>query len=340
MNKTWNKNMRIVVALALGVVLIGGGILYFYFAGRPECVAWEQENLPGIEAGKQYVYVAMGDCDSVLAIDTSTHDVAAYTKLPGRFPHGLFYDQEKQRLYVANEQSDDMDVVGLPEFMPISSVEVGEFPPDVTVTLDKILVANFKGDSVTVINRSTFEVTQTVESESATHFARSLDGQFVYVSNWDEDTVSVIDVSSGKILNVIAVGKRPNHLTFSRDGQLVYVTNYKGDSVSVIDHRSKKVIAGISIGKRPMTPIATNDALYVANIESGTISVIDIADNKVVDQIVTNGNPQHMAIAGKWLYVTNPALQQVQVIDLIQRKVVKAIFTGPSPQQIAPRYVR
>lgn len=333
-----NKNVRIVVTLALGVVLVGGGILYFSW--WPECVSWEQENLPGIEAGKQYVYVAMGDCDSVLAIDTSTHDVVANTKLPGSYPHGLFYDQEKQRLYVANEQSDDIDVVGLPEFTHITSVQVGEFPPDVTATIDKILVANFKGDSVTVVDRTTLKVTQNVGSKSATHFARSLDGQFVYVTNWDEDTVSVIDVSSVKIANVIAVGKRPNHLTFSRDGQLVYVTNYKGDSVSIIDHRSKKLLAEIPIGKRPMTPIATNDALYVANIESGTISVIDIADNKVVDQIVTNGNPQHMAIAGKWLYVTNPPLQQIQVIDLIQRKVVKAIFTGPSPQQIAPRYVR
>lgn len=333
-----NKNMRIVVTLALGVVLVGGGILYFTW--RPECVSWGQKNLRGIEEGKQYIYVAMGNCDSVLAIDTSTHKVAAYTKLPGKFPHGLFYDQAKQKLYIANEQSDDMDVVSLPAFTPMTSIPVGEFPPDVTATIDKILVANFKGDSVTVVDRTTLKVTQNVGSESATHFARSRDGQYVYVTNWDEDTISVIDVSSVKIVNVIPVGKRPNHLTFSRDGQFVYVTNYKGDSVSVIDHRLKKVIAEISIGKRPMTPIATNDALYVANIESGTISVIDISSNKVVHEIVADGNPQHMAIAGKWLYVTNPPLQQVHVVDLAQKKVVKAIFTGPSPQQIAPRYVR
>ncbi len=66
-----NKNMRIVVALALGVVLVGGGILYFSW--WPECVSWEQENLPGIAAGKQYVYVAMGDFSFNLALYDSIH---------------------------------------------------------------------------------------------------------------------------------------------------------------------------------------------------------------------------------------------------------------------------
>ncbi len=336
--KKLKKKLAIVAVLGLAVALVAGALLYF--AWRPPCVPWEQQKLPGIQAGKRYLYVAMGNCDGVLAIDTSTEEVAAHTKLGGRFPHGLFYDEERQRLYVANGRSDDMDIVVLPAFRPVASIRVGDFPTDVSVTSEKIFVANFKGDSVTVIHRATLEATQDVKSESATHFARSLDGRAVYVTNWDEDTVSVIDADSAEITNVIQVGAGPNHLTFSRNGRFVFVTNFKGSSVSVIDHALKKVIAEVAVGKRPMTPIATDDKLYVANIKSGTISVIDIASHKRMYEIVTGGSPQHMAIAGRRLYVTNPPRQQVQVVDIDQRKVVKEIFTGPSPQQISPRYAR
>jgi YVTN family beta-propeller protein len=158
------------------------------------------------------------------------------------------------------------------------------------------------------------------------------------LSNWSDDTVSLLDSDLEAVVTVINTGIRPNHLTFSLDGRFVYVTNYKGNSVTVIDHRARRSIAEIPVGKRPMTPISTGDHLYVANIESGTISVIDIENYQVVTEIPTGGNPQHMAITGNWLYVTNPDLELIQVIDLSQEQVVKEIFTGPSPQQISPRY--
>ena len=326
-----------IVASALAALMASIGA--WYFVGRVECVAWEKQHLPGIEAGKQYLYVAMGECDSVLAIDPTTQTVAAYTSLEGRFPHGLMYDPKRQSVYVANEKSDDMTVLGLPEFAPRARVEVGDFPVDVTLLSDKILVTNFSGDSVTVIDAVTLKLVRELDSEAATHFALSPDGKYSYLSNWSDDTVSVLDSSLEAVVAVIDTGKRPNHLTFSRDGNFVYVTNYKGDSVTVIDHRARRAIAEIPVGKRPMTPITTADRLYVSNIESGTISVIDIDSNQVLTEIITGGNPQHMAIMGKLLYVTNPDLEQIQVIDLSQKQVVGNIFTGPSPQQISPRYL-
>ncbi len=330
-------NLKMVIASSLVALAIGGGAWYYLRA--PDCIAWNPESLPGIESGNYYLYVAMGGCDSVLAIDASTQTVAAYASLAARFPHGLLYDPKRQSLYVANEKSDDMTVLDLPEFTPRAQVETGNFPVDVTLMSDKILVTNFSGDSVSVIDAATLELVRELDSEAATHFARSPDGKYTYLSNWSEDTVSVLDVGIEAVVAVIDTGKRPNHLTFSRDGRFVYVTNYKDNSVTVIDHRARRAIAEIPVGKRPMTPITTANRLYVANIESGTISVIDIENNQVLTEITTGGNPQHMAIMGNWLYVTNPDLELIQVIDLSQKRVVNEILTGPSPQQISPRYL-
>lgn len=324
------------VAFGLAALAIGSGI--WYFASTADCIAWDTMHLPGIELNKHYLYVAMGECNSVLAIDTSTQIVAAYARFAGQFPHGLMYHRERKLVYVANEKSDDIVVLSLPDFVPIARVEVGDFPVDVTFMSDSILVTNYSGDSVSVINPATLKVVREIDSNAATHFALSPDGEYAYLSNWSDDTVSLLDSDLEAVVTVINTGIRPNHLTFSLDGRFVYVTNYKGNSVTVIDHRARRSIAEIPVGKRPMTPISTGDHLYVANIESGTISVIDIENYQVVTEIPTGGNPQHMAITGNWLYVTNPDLELIQVIDLSQEQVVKEIFTGPSPQQISPRY--
>ncbi|MCH7880445.1 MAG: YncE family protein [Proteobacteria bacterium] len=330
-------NLKMIVASGLVTLAIGGGV--WYFASTVDCIAWDKEHLPGIEVEKQYLYVAMGECDSVLAIDTSTQTVAAYVRLEGRFPHGLMHDPGRKSVYVANEKSDDLTVIELPAFVPRASVEVGDFPVDVTLASDKILVTNFSGDSVSVIDPATLRVVWEVGGEAATHFAISPDGKYTYFSNWSDDTVSVMGAGVDAVVAVIDTGSRPNHLTFSRNGEFVYVTNYKGDSVTVIDHNERRAIAEIPVGRRPMTPIATADRLYVANIESGTISVIDIENNQVLTEITTGGNPQHMAIMGNYLYVTNPDLELIQVIDLSQKRVFREIVTGPSPQQISPRYL-
>ncbi len=329
------------VPLSLLALLILLGSVYYFFLRQPRgaCFPWEKKDLPGIVEEKTYLFVAMGHCNSVLALDTSTHTVAAHVNIPGRFPHGLYHDEEKQRVYVANEHSDDLAVITLPEFTYSTSIAVGAFPPDVTAAGDKIFTADFKGNSVTVLDRARFDGKRTIASPSATHFALSPDEKSIYVSNWKKNAVSVIDGSTATMVNVIQVGKRPNHLTFSRDGHFVYVTNYKGNSVTVIDHSAQRVVTEIPVGKRPMTPIATPDTLYVANIKSGSISVIDRKQHTVIDTIIVGGNPQHMALVGHFLYVTNPSLDNVQVIDIATNKPVGEIFTGPSPQQIAPRYV-
>ncbi len=338
MRKRWHLSRVSIALLALLIVL---GAAYYQFVRRPQraCFPWADQDLPGMVAGRTYLFVAMGHCNSVLALDTSSRTVAAHVSIPGRFPHGLYHDRDHQRLYVANERSDDLVVITLPAFRYHTTIPVGAFPPDVTAAGANILTADFKGNSVTVIDRATLQGNTTIDSPSATHFALAPDEKSLYVSNWKANSVSVIDPNTTTIVKMIPVGKRPNHLTFSRDGKFVYVTNYKGNSVTVIDHRAQRVVTEIPVGKRPMTPIATPDRLYVANIKSGSITVIDRKQHNVVHDIEVGGSAQHMALVGHFLYVTNPPLKNVQVIDMRTNTLVAAIFTGPSPQQIAPRYV-
>jgi YVTN family beta-propeller protein len=74
---------------------------------------------------------------------------------------------------------------------------------------------DFKGNSVTTLNRVTLDSATTIDSPAATHFTLAPDGKTMYVRNWTANIVSVIDANATVMIKVIPVGKRPNHLTLS-----------------------------------------------------------------------------------------------------------------------------
>ena len=70
--------------------------------------------------------------------------------------------------------------------------------------------------------------------------------QFVYVTNYDDNTTSVIDTSTNKVITTIPVGAGPEGMAISPDGTKIYVDNYDGNTTSVIDTATNKVTASNS----------------------------------------------------------------------------------------------
>lgn len=125
--------------------------------------------------------------------------------------------------------------------------------------------------------------------------------QFVWVSNPDTDSVSVIEVGNDVNQKVaeIKVGDEPNGVAIHPNGQTVYVANTISGTVSVINEQSRQVVGKIFVGTEPyalaLTPNGTK--LYVANARSNDLSVIDTATNRVVKVITHIGlEPRGIAI--------------------------------------------
>ena len=109
----------------------------------------------------------------------------------------------------------------------------------------------------------------------------------VYVANYDNNTVSVIDGKTNRVIANVTVGTSPNAVSVNPLTNIVYVTNYDDNTVSVIDGKSNKVITTISVGTSPnavsVNP-STNTA-YVANRDDNTVSVIDGKTNRVIANV-------------------------------------------------------
>jgi YVTN family beta-propeller protein len=125
------------------------------------------------------------------------------------------------------------------------------------------------------------------------------------VTNPDAGTVTVVDLKTLKVTDIIPVGKNPLKIDINTDDTKAYVTNFGSDDVSVIDLKIKSVVKIIPVGRNPYGVVVTpdGDLVYVANYSSPFLSVID-ADptsggfNHVVANVSTGTNNQEITVTG------------------------------------------
>jgi YVTN family beta-propeller protein len=100
----------------------------------------------------------------------------------------------------------------------------------------------------------------------------------VYVANYGDDSVTVIDGAKGVAVTTLPVGSRPMAIAVDSQSNLIYVANMHGNSVTVIDGSSNKVVATLPAGSHPyaMALDAANATLFVANLGEPSFTRIDL----------------------------------------------------------------
>lgn len=100
----------------------------------------------------------------------------------------------------------------------------------------------------------------------------------IYVSNEKDNSVSVIDTNTQKVVQTIAVGQRPRGITFSKDFKHLYICASDDDTIQVLDIATNKVLHNLPSGEDPeqFTLHPGGNLLYVANEDDAIVSVVDI----------------------------------------------------------------
>jgi YVTN family beta-propeller protein len=153
-------------------------------------------------------------------------------------------------------------------------------------------------------------------------------GTDVYVGNFIDDTVSVVDSTTDTISTTItSVPQFHPHLI----GNKIFTNLYGGSTVKVINLLTNAVSATINVGNAPNYPVIVGTKLYTNNFSAGTVSVINTSTNAVSSTITVGSGPYYSTIVGTKVYVTNQFSNTVSVIDTATDTVSSTITVGSGP---------
>ncbi|MGA9935731.1 MAG: hypothetical protein WBP83_11475 [Nitrososphaeraceae archaeon] len=204
-------------------------------------------------------------------------------------------------------------------------------PIEIYTTADATYVANFRSNTVSVIDSDTNTVIKNIHVRDGPRFIDALaGGGAVYVANFRSNTVSVIDSDTNTVIKNITVGDRQRFID-ALAGVAVYVANSGSNSVSVINPVTNTVIKNITVGASPGSIYGFGDAVYVANSDSNTVSVINPANNTVIKNIKVGANPGSIYGFGGAVYVANSDSNTVSVINPVTNEVVAGVTFDINP---------
>ena len=163
----------------------------------------------------------------------------------------------------------------------------------------------------------------------------SSDGSKVYVSNFFDNTVSVINAAADTVTATITVGHHPQGLAVTPDGSKLYIANYVDSTVSIINTAANTVSGSVKVGSGPLAVCTSPDGfkVYVTNNGDSTVSVIN-ADVDTVSATITVGYyPTGISESpdGTKLLVANSDAYTVNVINTATNTVTDILPAGNTP---------
>jgi YVTN family beta-propeller protein len=296
---------------------------------------------------------------SVIAIDLSAAtQTVRDTITTGSFPAAIAISESLHTAYVANYASDTITPINLKTNKPGKAIPAGSGPAGIAITPNgKTAYVTDAGSSpigntVTPIDLKTGkDLTPITVGAGPEGIAITPDGTMAYVANTGAvvsgqvgaigNTVTPIDLSTGKALAAITVGNAPEAVTVSADGTTAYVANANSQSVSPIDVASNTAGTPITVQGSPEALAVSTDGstLYVAdaNGKQGNVTPIDISSGTAGQPIAVPENPTGIAITGDVAYVVCYGADNLVDVDLTSNAVSpgSSVSIGGGPYAIA-----
>lgn len=180
----------------------------------------------------------------------------------------------------------------------------------------------------------------------------SPNGQYVYVTNSVDNTISIFQVASDGSLNPVGqpvvVGNYPTDIAFSRDGLYTYVLNEKDMTVSTFqvmqDGSLSPVGQPMMVGDDPIAIAVTPDGQYVCivNQSDGTVSMFSVNQGQwspagSVAHVGQNPNAIAISADSQFAYVVNNDDNTVSTLRIANGalSVMATTPTGQNPYSVA-----
>ena len=141
-----------------------------------------------------------------------------------------------------------------------------------------------------------------------------------YTSNGRTNSVTVFDISTGRVLSQIPTGQNPDAILFEPFTRTIVTCNGRSHDLSIIDPATEQVTATIFLDGKPETAVSDESGRLFVNIEDkNEITVVDMVHKNILANwslspgdgptglAIDRKNKRLFAGCDKWLMVMDAA---------------------------------
>jgi YVTN family beta-propeller protein len=186
----------------------------------------------------------------------------------------------------------------------------------------------------------------------------SHNGPRIYVSDETGGNIDIVDPDAGRVIDRIAVGKRPRGIVLAHDGRRVFVAlsgspiggpnvdesalppaDRAADGIGVVDVATHKLLRKYKSGADPEAFAVSADdrTIFISNEDAGEMSVLDVASGDIQAHVKVGDEPEGVTIRpdGKVVYITCEGTNEVYAIDTGAFQVLAKMTTAARPRAVA-----
>ena len=168
----------------------------------------------------------------------------------GKSPSGIICDSKGKYLFISNRDENTVEIYNQSDLNLVNKIKVGKHPYGVFVNKDLLFVVNVLDDSISILNTSSF-ATETIKvGDHPYGVVSDLNNHFAFVTNTQDDNISVIDLKSKKEVKKIKVGGNPEGIDINEQNNILITSNWRSDSISIIDLEKQEYLYEIKTGKQ------------------------------------------------------------------------------------------
>jgi YVTN family beta-propeller protein len=203
----------------------------------------------------------------------------------------------------------------------------------------EVLVVSQTAAELAIIDTMTDSITHRIKLDATpAGVAVAPDGKLAFVTHPELRQLSVIDLTSRKVVAAWPVGRQPFAVTVDRQGD-VWIGDWSADVVQRIDTETGAVKRTIGVGRSPSAVlIGEGDRkIYSVNRESDDVSVGDPVTGEELRRIPVERAPFAIAASTdhKRLFVVNVQASSVSIIDVEKLRSEARVMVGRMPYGVA-----
>jgi len=267
---------------------------------------------------------------------------------PGSAPHGMAMDDEKGHVFVAFHGTDhgghalgilDASTLTLSRIIDLGPTAQGPNGVAYDRNTGYVFVTNRQTDNLSVVDPDAGTVITEVPVEDMPNGVAVI-GSLVYVANFGDDSVSLLDTTRQAITATIdGIASQPAMVTPNLEERTAYISAHGSDPgpdrVYALTGSSTNTYYDGLWGPYGLSYNPVTRQLYAAQRDAQTVAIIDVDTGSIADTLNIGPPPYVLAVNPNTnhLFVTCPDVQQVYVYDCVGNALLAQLPVGSGAEE-------